>query len=57
MKLENIKKIRYGQNNLNCMVTLDYSHGNVYFEDFTKGIFIKVETQEKLDEILKNNKF
>lgn len=57
MKLNEIKGKIYGQNNLQCLVSLENINGKIYFSDFTKNKFFQVWDNEQLNRILQNNKF
>ena len=57
MKLNEITKTIYGQNNLDCLVKLENINGKIYFSDFTKNKFFQVWDNEQLNRILQDNKF
>ena len=57
MKLGDIKETITGLNNLGCMVELQVRDSKVFFIDDTRWTFTEVDTQEKLDNILKENTF
>ena len=52
-QLEN-KKIVYLLNDLECQCTFELLNEKIYFNDFTRGIYCHVDTQEKLKNILAN---
>lgn len=57
MKLEDIKETISGLNDLGCLVELQVVNDKVYFVDDTRWIHTEVKTQDKLNEVLRNNTF
>ena len=57
MKLSEVKRTITGTNSLHCLVSLEYTCGNVYFVDNTKGICKRITNQRQLNQVLSENKF